>query len=159
MTAGQLDLFADLLDEETGDVVRTPAAAHQLFIGWSDNPAPAPAFHLLYHASCKTCRGWSSGGHDRENGAVEAAMDHAWPGWRTLPVVARKPHENGQQWLAKVAAVYPPGWVAAGGPVRTTRPEWGTRHYWDGSIWDIGVPVTGPHPAPNRTDTQGETDA
>ena len=145
---GQLDLFATAAPE-------TPAGPHEISIGWAKNPDPRawetdPATlrhypvsedHLIYSSACSPCA-WHSDGHDRENAAVEAAMDHAWPGWRDLPAVPAKPNGgNPARWLAAATAVYPDGWVEAGGPVRTIRHAPGNRHWFDTSLgfWDLGV--------------------
>jgi Family of unknown function (DUF6349) len=144
---GQLDLLALLTEDEQGDILTTPPDPHNMTLGWSDHHN-ASGDRLVHHGLCRTagCR-WKSKDYERENDAVEAAMDHAWPGWRNLPVVASKPHDSTlARWLESVADAYPPGWVAAGGPVRTRRPEWATRHHWDGEarIWDVGVPDARP---------------
>jgi hypothetical protein len=158
---GQLEL--DLFGDQAGQVqpVTTPASPHGVHIGWAKNPDPRaweinPAtnnpypvsaehpFHLIYIATCLTC-GWVNGGHDRENGATEAAMDHAWPGWRTLPVTAKPqmqvPESQLRRWYQSAVDVYPPGWIEAGGPVRTWRQPVCSRSHWDAhyGFWDIGV--------------------
>jgi hypothetical protein len=104
------------------------------------------------------CRGRSclreSPEHGRENAAAEDGMDHAWPGWRDLPVITAPPHYlNGTAgeraeaaWLAKVSPGYPPGWIEAGGPIRTQREKYGTRHvpHWTPSGGsDMAVPAPG----------------
>lgn len=71
-------------------------------------------------------------GSDAENKAVEDALDHAWPGWRDQPVV-EKPRgqmtkSQQSRWAEQVRAVYPPGWVDAGGPIITWRDGAGHRH-------------------------------
>jgi hypothetical protein len=140
---GQLDLLALLTEDDQGEILTTPADLHVVYEPVSRlNRNPDAASHLTYRVTCSTCS-WASDGHDRENLAVEAAMDHAWPGWRNLPVVAYKPIEgNPGRWLTSIADAYPDGWVAAGGPVRTSRPIGLTRHHWDAGFrfWDIGVP-------------------
>ncbi len=92
---------------------------------------------LLYRAVCRG-RGciWESAVYPRESTAVEDGMDHAWPGWRDLPVIPAPPrYLNGAHreraeaaWLAKAAGAYPVGWIEAGGPIRTQRPKHETRH-------------------------------
>lgn len=82
-----------------------------------------------------------------ENPAAEDAMDHAWPGWRDLPILASSmPQENQQKarWAADVATGYPVGWLEAGGPVRTARGRYGTRHVpgrTPAEGYDMGVQV------------------
>lgn len=142
----QLDLFA-----ASDEAAATPAGPHRVWVGWRKNPDPrawqsprppdAP-FHLLYYAACLTpgC-GTTSPGYENENDAVDAAMDHAWPGWRTLPVVAARPGDDREHsaWLDRAAAAYPDGWVRAGGPVRTTRAPGCTRSWHDEHLgyWDV----------------------
>lgn len=80
---------------------------------------------------------------DIENAAAEDAHDHAWPGWRELLLVPRRPEagtstkqkssmarwvDNVGRWINNVGDLYPPGWLAAGGPIRTARGGSGTRH-------------------------------
>ena len=163
MTTDQLDLFALLTHEDTGQVVRTPASPHEVHVGWRKNPDPRawerdPAtlraypvsedhpFHLIYTGACRDCD-WTTDGHDRENGATEAAMDHAWPGWRTLPLTAKPltqvPDAQVRRWYESAVAAYPDGWVKAGGPVRTQRDRVASRSHWDAhyGFWDMGVVV------------------
>jgi Family of unknown function (DUF6349) len=121
--------------------------------------APVPACGcdgpLLYRAACRG-RGclWESPEHGRENPAAEDGMDHAWPGWRDLPVIAAPPHYlNGAArerqeaaWLARVSPAYPPGWIEAGGPIRTRRAKYATRHVpgWTPfGGYDMAVPAAG----------------
>jgi Family of unknown function (DUF6349) len=141
----QLDLFAGT-GGGAGPV--TPVPAHQIILGWRvrEDHHNGGRRDVAHHAWCKTCRRQVSGDLERENDAVEAGMDHAWPGWRTLPVVAERPHHGKpeiRRWLVTVTAAYPPRWVTAGGPVRNARPLYATRSYFDTdlSIWDIGVPA------------------
>lgn len=85
---------------------------------------------LLYRHACATC-GRVDAPRQNENTAVEDAMDHGWPGWREVPILASAmPDEKKQQtrWLAAATAAYPTGWIEAGGPVRTARGRWGRRH-------------------------------
>lgn len=95
---------------------------------------------LLYRGACRKAGcDWEGPVRDRENPAVEDGMDHAWPGWRHLPPVPKVPDQVGsgtskaamksvEAWTAKVIAVYPDGWLEAGGPIRTVREPMGTRH-------------------------------
>lgn len=98
---------------------------------------------LLYRGACVGCdwEGRPFAGLGAHNKAIEDACDHAWPGWRDLPVVP-KPPEPGTSaaakralaaWAEKVAAACPPGWLEAGGPIRTLRTPPGTRHAEHGS--------------------------
>jgi hypothetical protein len=85
---------------------------------------------LVYRGACRGCD-WEGDPRGRENEAVEDAHDHAWPGWRGLPVIrTRKPGAPHQaaRWADEVALAYPPGWIEAGGPVRILRTPPGMRH-------------------------------
>jgi Family of unknown function (DUF6349) len=91
---------------------------------------------LLYRGACRWCA-WEGGPHGSENYAVEDACEHAWPCWRWLPVIATSDPDMASgasaqrakdQWAKQVAAVYPEGWLEAGGPVRTHRNPGATRH-------------------------------
>jgi hypothetical protein len=90
---------------------------------------------LLYRGACFGCR-WEGPPRDRENRAVEDAHDHAWPGWRDLPIVPSPPEPGTSakqrattaSWAAHVDDVYPADWLKTGGPIRTRRAPLGTRH-------------------------------
>jgi hypothetical protein len=83
---------------------------------------------LLFRGACRGCDWEGEPGAD-ENPAAEAACDHAWPGWRALPVVERMSEEHKPRArLERVTGRYPPGWVHAGGPIRTHRAGMGPRH-------------------------------
>lgn len=87
---------------------------------------------LMYRGACRHCA-WEGPAHTRENAAAENACDHAWPGWRELPLVPRVPDERKKRatWVEYVNQLYPPGWLEHGGPIRTERPRGGTRHVPD----------------------------
>ena len=90
---------------------------------------------LVYRGACLHCA-WEGDIRDDHNGAVEDAHDHTWPGWRDLPIVTRRPEPGTSKsqvaaldrWVESVNAVYPDGWLEAGGPIRTARGYYGTRH-------------------------------
>jgi hypothetical protein len=97
---------------------------------------------VLARGICLGC-GWSGPIRHPEAGgehvAVEDAHDHAFPGWRDLPVVPKRPEwgeskaarKAMQTWAARLAQVYPVGWLERGGPIRTDRGpigSIGTRH-------------------------------
>ncbi len=135
--AEQLGLF------EEGDVqspgpAETPAPCRP-FTSWWCGTEPVPSDerpgHLRYKSACKPCA-WAGPVHSEENRAVEDAMDHAWPGWRTQPAMPAVPYGDHavRGWLAEARRIYPPGWVDRGGPVRTLRGSAGTRHH-DGTAW------------------------
>ena len=70
------------------------------------------------------------GSSTTRNAAAENACDHTWPGWREVPVVAAVPEERKKRatWVERVTALYPAGWLEDGGPIRTQRTGYGTRH-------------------------------
>lgn len=84
---------------------------------------------LMYRGACRGCD-WEGEPRDRENAAAEDACDHAWLGWRDLPVLPRVPDERKKRarWVERVEALYPVGWLEDGGPIRTSRRGGGTRH-------------------------------
>ncbi len=91
---------------------------------------------LVYRGTCLHCA-WEGEIRDGNNGAVEDA--HAWPGWRDLPCVPRRPEPGTSakqktgmtRWAETVNDVYPEGWLESGGPIRTVRGQYGTRHVPD----------------------------
>lgn len=100
---------------------------------------------LVYQANCVECR-WHVIGS--EPAVVEAWHDHAWPGWRDLPIIPlgvrpfggglgannpdRKAAARGRAWVAEH---YPASWQVDGAPVRTERNRTGTRHVPGYSPW------------------------
>jgi hypothetical protein len=91
---------------------------------------------------CLGC-GWTGPIRSRGEGgghvAVEDAHDHAFPGWRELPVVLKRPEWGEskqaraamQRWVEKIHEWYPADWLERGGPIRTDRGpigSLGTRH-------------------------------
>lgn len=104
--------------------------------GEEAEPEEGVGLWLHYRGACVGC-GWvDARARASENEAAEDAEDHAHPGWRWLPAVPEPPqpgmgpgHEKQvQAWLAKARPLLPAGWLEAGGPIRTVRGEWGTRH-------------------------------
>ena len=107
----------------------------------TDNPAPCcrPTVEMrlgtpieepcAYRGRCLGCgeRGPVVGA---ENGATEWAHDHAFPGWRELPVVPRLPwsdtvstqRRRTDVWRERIEVLLPAGWLDRGGPIRTERP-------------------------------------
>jgi hypothetical protein len=96
------------------------------------------------------CRGrdclWESPHRHDENTAAEDGLDHAWPGWRDLPVIRQLPYQPTAKaearWWAALIAQYPVGWVEGGGPIRTWRGSMGLRHVPNRTKfggYDIGV--------------------
>jgi hypothetical protein len=90
---------------------------------------------LVYRGACLHCD-WEGEIRADHNTVVEDAHDHTWPGWRVLPIVARRPEPGTyarqkaatDRWIAAVNDVYPEGWLESGGPIRTARTYYATRH-------------------------------
>ena len=84
---------------------------------------------LVYRGACLRCE-WEGDVRASENAAAEDAHDHAWPGWRELPIVQRRPENSKARphWIEQVNDAYPDGWLESGGPIRTARQRYGTRH-------------------------------
>jgi Family of unknown function (DUF6349) len=99
---------------------------------------------LLYRGACRGCD-YEGPPRDGENPAAEDALDHAWPGWRDLPVVAPVPGDPKvkARWTEDLRQAYPVEWLEAAGPIRTWRTGLGTRHVPGRTPWggyDAGVP-------------------
>lgn len=97
-----------------------------------DCPWGQPCFcvgDLMYRGACRGCA-WEGPPCDSENSAAEDAHDHAWPGWRELPIVPAIPEERKKRavWVEHATALYPAGWLERGGPIRTERRGGGMRH-------------------------------
>ncbi|MBX3094423.1 MAG: hypothetical protein KF680_07810 [Cryobacterium sp.] len=102
---------------------------------------------LVTQTICEPCR-WHHIAAD-ENTAVEAWHDHAWPGWRALPVVPsalrkydnqNKPSPKFAEWILDN---YPLEWQQPGAPILTERAPNGTRHVPQRSPWggfDLSAP-------------------
>ncbi|OLT26348.1 hypothetical protein BJF83_21345 [Nocardiopsis sp. CNR-923] len=104
-------------------------------------------FHLRYWSTCPTC-GHTGPYRTDENEAAEDGHDHAFPGWRNLPVMGARPYHEHRgacaAWEADALRVYPQGWFEAAGPILTERPGGGTRHVpgrAPGGGFDIGIPT------------------
>lgn len=87
---------------------------------------------MLYRLYCSGCEWWTPT-HDGENAAVEAYLDHCWPGWRDLPVLEGK--TKGYDYLYTYPDGYPEGFKTPGSPIRDCRGQtkWATRHVPGGS--------------------------
>ena len=90
------------------------------------------------HCEC----GWASEITADGSAPVEAWHDHAWPGWRDLPVIPKgiRPASGGITKTTKAAyawviAHYPTEWQKPGAPVITERAGIGTRHVSGYSPW------------------------
>lgn len=95
---------------------------------------------LVYRGACYGCT-WEADTRATASEAVEDAHDHAWPGWRDLPIVPQPPDRGTSKreiaamaaWETTTAALLPQGWLAAGGPIVTTRSPGATRDVPGGS--------------------------
>lgn len=107
---------------------------------------------LMYRAVC-SC-GWESTPADRENEASEALVGHLWPDWKSLPEAPRwqymgpggKAKDKAlHRWLVEaLEAGYDEDQLRAGGPIRTARPQFGTRHVEGGTPfggYDLSMPA------------------
>ena len=97
-------------------------------------------WHTVNRAVCQ-CE-WASAIslHDAES--VAEWHDHAWPGWRALPVVPKEVRPRGgginkttKPALSWVEARYPVEWQKPGAPVITERDGIGNRHVPGYSPW------------------------
>jgi hypothetical protein len=101
--------------------------------GEPDPPTVAdPDYHLRYRSQCDGC-GDEGPIRSSENAATEDGHDHAFPGWRDMPVLEHRPYEYDgtkarQRWEADARRAYPEGWFERGGPVLEYRTPPGTRH-------------------------------
>lgn len=103
---------------------------------------------LLYRGACLACAWEGDPVADDENAAAEDAADHAFPGWRDLPVLdpinSLADTKQTAAYAAKATAAYPPGWLQVpGAPVRTHRTPGASRHVPGRSPaggYDMGVP-------------------
>ncbi|MDJ1370265.1 DUF6349 family protein [Gulosibacter molinativorax] len=93
---------------------------------------------LLTRGICAPCR-WHLDGNEAT--IVEAWHDHAWPGWRTLPVIpasiAKTDDQNRptKKYRAWIDEHYPAEWQLPGAPIITERQPYGTRHVPGRSPW------------------------
>lgn len=112
-----------------------------------------PDFHMRYRFVC-AC-GQEGPPRSRDNAAAEDGCDHAYPGWRDMPVMEERPHEGKplRKWEAEARKVYPAGWFERGGPVREYRRPGGTRHvpgYAPGGGYCMAVLRTARPASPTR---------
>ena len=111
---------------------------------------------IIYRGACCGC-GWAGPTRVDENDAVEDAHDHAWPGWRALPVVPRQPHDAKPKDLARwrdtcrklyrLAGLDADHWTQQHAPFRTVRQPRCTRSHctWNGG-YDISAGTSEPAP-------------
>lgn len=87
--------------------------------------------HSEFLAACHGCE-WRDVPVDSENEATEAAHDHAFLGWRSLPVLpylaAEPTQQQSRELRALIDRLYPSQWIERHGPVLTRRSPVGTRH-------------------------------
>ncbi|MFI9591130.1 DUF6349 family protein [Nonomuraea sp. NPDC052265] len=138
-----------------GDDCRATIRSWRVEDGEPAPPTGARRRVARYRASCRAC-GDEGPIRSSEGAAVEDACDHAYPGWRTMPVVEPRPYKLGDRprWEADCRRAYPPGWFDRQGPVREYRPSGGTRHvpaFAPGGGYCMAVMCTMPKPAPVRT--------
>lgn len=108
---------------------------------------------LTYMAICEP-HGWHVTADD-ENSAVEGWHDHAFPGWRELPIVPARLRDAEKIGLSKAAKKwvedhYPKSMQIVGGPVITERRSMGTRHVPGRSPWG-GYDISHTAVDPSRT--------
>lgn len=88
--------------------------------------------HMQARPACYGCDWIGNVSEDDESPVVESAMDHAFPGWRELPLVtACRTDASPKQKAAALdylKTAYPAGWIERHGPVRVDRGRIGTRH-------------------------------
>ncbi|MER6828828.1 DUF6349 family protein [Streptosporangium sp. NPDC000563] len=123
-------------------------------------PTEEEPFHLRYRSYCGGC-GHTGPARSRENRAAEDGCDHAYPGWRDLPVMGKRPYQGKPlaRWEEEARAVYPPGWFDRQGPVREYRPAGLTRHvpgYAPGGGYCMAVMLRQPH-RPHNTPATVQT--
>jgi hypothetical protein len=81
--------------------------------------APLPG-HLMHQAICASCRWHHISPSERD--AVEAWHDHAFPGWRDLPILPGNLRwDDDTKVRAWIDQNYPAGWHRDGVPIRTHR--------------------------------------
>lgn len=93
---------------------------------------------LMYQTICAPCE-WRDITNS-ENRAVEAWHDHAFPGWRQLPILPLGLRGTDEPGISKSAAAwirdrYPVSMQVPGAPVITERLPMGTRHVPGRSPW------------------------
>jgi hypothetical protein len=108
---------------------------------------------LTYMAICEP-HGWHVTAGD-ENSAVEGWHDHAFRGWRELPIVPARLRDAEKIGLSKAAKKwvedhYPKSMQIVGGPVITERRSMGTRHVPGRSPWG-GYDISHTAVDPSRT--------
>lgn len=93
---------------------------------------------LMFQTICTRCE--ANFVTDNEKTAVEAWHDHAFPGWRDLPVIP--PTRSDAARATFIEVNYPEAWKVQHAPIRTTRLKYGTRHVPGRSPWG-GFDLTG----------------
>ncbi|MEJ6554056.1 DUF6349 family protein [Microbacterium esteraromaticum] len=85
----------------------------------------------VFQSVCSVCEWHHNASHESE--VVEAWHDHAFPGWRDLPVAPTGLDEKKVAAWAK--STYPPEWQVPAAPIRTWRSQYSTRHVPGRSPW------------------------
>ncbi|MEZ0076337.1 DUF6349 family protein [Planotetraspora sp. GP83] len=120
---------------------RLEGACRTTVLSWSHDgqmPSPPtvaePERHIRYRSFCGAC-GHAGPIRSDENTAVEDGQDHAFSGWRDMPVLLHRPYDIDSsskkaitKWEADARKAYPQGWFERGGPVLEWRTPPGTRH-------------------------------
>ena len=70
---------------------------------------PGDLVDRIYCADCQ----WWTGIHDNDSAAAVDYLDHCWPGWRDLPVLAEPKAEK----RIKIPKSYPAEWNIPGAPI------------------------------------------
>jgi hypothetical protein len=89
---------------------------------YADSAAAATGDYSSYerseYAGACAC-GWRGEPTASENGAVESAHGHAWPGWEQLPVLPRLGYEptpeQRAEYIRLIDHLYPAGWRGGAG--------------------------------------------
>jgi hypothetical protein len=111
-------------------------------------PGIAGCGGVLYRSACTGCP-WEGEPTIDEDLALAGACDHAWPGWRDLPIVDRRQSLKPEHWLDQLEDDYEavmPGWRESGAPIRTRRDgPVGTRSHWSAEVgrYDMCAEVAG----------------
>lgn len=118
------------------------------------------AMRLQYRGRClKAGCSWMGPERSTENAAVEDGHDHAWPGWRELPVLDEIPYWGsspkqeaaGKARLERIlTGLYPTAFLTPGAPIRTRRGSWAAgRHVPGRAPWG-GYDLAGEVPPRER---------
>ena len=144
-------LGQDTLQTDSGHCRPTTESTYVWDHDRSDQRFPSESTReaITHRGACLGC-GWAGPARLEGNQAVEDAHDHAWPGWRDLPIVPRQPHDAKPAdltgWRTQLARIYqaagidPDHWTQPTAPFRTARTRSGTRSH---STWHGGYDICG----------------